>query len=119
MAHEHFTQEIDESLKFRRPTLHATGVFVGSVGLGAISFGLDTTYRAVSGVRKYSREHGLRERLVGGLKSLGDQALSALGEFSGPNDGVCLTDSSTSMGYVVVQEVIVPPQTQQDTGEVV
>lgn len=118
MAHEHFTQEIDESIRLRppRPSLRESGALAVYLGLGAVGTVLGTAYGAFN----YSREHHIGQRFFGSLRNLGNQALSALGEFSGPNDGVCLTDTSTSMGYVV-QEAAVPPipQTQRDTGEVV
>lgn len=118
-SHIYHSQEINDALRVRvpRPSVDATIALVASLGVGIVATGLET----VTGIYNYSREHRVGQRFVGRLRNLGNQALSVLGEFSGPNDGVCLTDSSTSMGYVVVQEAAVPPipQTQRDTGEVV
>lgn len=117
-ANIYLSQDIDQSLKLERPTARTAIVVASSVGLGVIGLTLDNAYRAGSAVRNFSREYKLRERIVGGIKGLGEQALSALGPISRPEDGVFLGDSSTYMGYVV-QEVPVPPQAQQDSGEVV
>ncbi len=117
MAHEHYSQEIDDALRFNRPTAHTALVIASSVGWGMIGLTLDNAYKAGSAVRNFSREHKLRERVVDGFRSIGNQALSALGPISKPEDGVFLADSSTYMGYVV-QEVPAPSQTTQNTGEV-
>lgn len=128
MAYE-YSKEMDDALRFNRPTLRTTRAFVGSIGLGALSISLDSAYKVASGLRDYSREHHLRRRLVGGVKSLGEQALSALGPISKAEDGIFLADSSFAGGYIVggtdfsgpepAHPQALPPTQKQDIGETV
>jgi hypothetical protein len=98
MAGTPYTREIDESLRFERPTLRSSGAFVVAVGLGAISLG----FEAVIGARTYSREHRLRERLVGRIRGLGNQVMSACGPISRTeDDGAYFPEPNGGVGYVI------------------
>lgn len=108
------SQYIKDALHVPRPTVNAAKVLAISTGIGIFATVLETA----TGVYNYSREHRLHQRLVSGIRSLGEQAMSALGPISKAEDGLFIADSSTSMGYVI-QEAPVPTQTQHVTGEVV